>query len=79
MLETKHCDICGKVYLVPAIEAVGFWEEENNTSQVRVLRRKDTERVEHDIMQFNTCDECRQDVLDYILANAAVNAGIVAE
>lgn len=70
MANAKKCDICGKYYDVP--ERNDGFEEWRNTSMVRVLRLKPEDaRHNHDIMQFDSCDECLQDVLDYILSKRA--------
>lgn len=79
MANAKQCDICGKFYLVPAVEAGSFWEEDTNTDMIRIMRRKNTLTIKHDVMQFDTCAECRQDVTDYILSKAAVSTKTVAE
>lgn len=73
MANAKRCDICGKYYEVPTINHDPFSTYEfNNTSMVRVLRRKDNcDRIDHDVMQFDACESCLQDVLDYILSKKA--------
>ena len=71
MANAKKCDICGKYYDVPDREDL-LYSEPLNTSMIRVLRLK-TEKlsVEHEVMQFDSCESCLQDVLDYILAKRA--------
>ena len=69
MSNAKRCDICGKYYDVP--ERNDGFEEWRNTSMVRVLRMKPQIRCDHDVMQFDSCDNCLQDVLDYILSKRA--------
>ena len=79
MANAKMCDICGNFYVVPEVEAGSFWEESMNGNVVRIMRRKKTERIEHDIMQYDACEKCLQDVTDFILSKAAVSTGTVAE
>ena len=73
MANAKRCDICGDFYEVPTI--CHEWcssDEWKNTSMVRVLRRKQLDdRIDHDVMQFDACEKCLQDVLDYILTKKA--------
>jgi len=74
MSSAKRCDICGKFYEVPPIcNDFYIGEEWKNTSMIRVLRLKNSnnDRIDHDVMQFDACDECLQDVLDYMLAKRA--------
>ena len=71
MANAKQCDICGKFYLVPEMEPGCLWEEDMNTSMVRIMRRKKTETIKHDVMQYDACEKCLQDVLDYILSRAS--------
>lgn len=74
MANAKKCDICGKFYVVPVVEPGFDWNEQLNTSMVRFLRL-DRERkgLHHDVMQFDTCEDCYQDLLDYILSKQAVS------
>lgn len=72
MANAKKCDICGRYYDIPVEK--GSWIDDvfTNTSMVRCLRLKsDGKRTEHDTMHFDTCEECHQDVLDYILSRQA--------
>lgn len=71
MANAKKCDICGKYYDVPGQNEI-YMEEGHNTSMVRILRRKNTLRIDHDVMQFDACEDCLQDVLDYILAKGSM-------
>ena len=73
MANAKKCDICGKFYTVPQSNGdVLAWDENINTNMIRVLRRKsETVSIKHDVMQFDACDECLQDVLDYMLSKSA--------
>ena len=72
MANAKKCDICGKFYTVPEIDPGFLWDESTNTSMVRILQLKTDERgIKHDAIQFDACEECRQDVLDYILTKKA--------
>lgn len=68
----RKCDICGEYYDVPAIEEY-LSEPWTNTSMVRILRLQDGNKTynRHDIMNFDACDKCLQDVLDYILSKQA--------
>lgn len=71
MANAKKCDICGKYYDVPNYGDL-IIDEFRNTSMVRVLRQKPNERrIDHDVMQFDSCEECLQGVLDYILTKRA--------
>lgn len=75
MANAKKCDICGKYYNIT--DEKGIWTDDGftNTSMVRCLRlKKDGKRVEHDVMHFDACEECHQDVLDYILTKQADSA-----
>ena len=72
MANAKKCDICGKYYDVPDNGYDICLDDGRNTSMVRILRRKPVDiRVEHEIMQFDSCEKCLQDVLDYILTKKA--------
>lgn len=79
MANAKQCDICGKFYLVPEMDPGCLWDEDMNTSMVRILRRKNTNSIKHDVIQYDACEQCRQDVTDYILSKTAVSAKTVAE
>ena len=71
MANAKRCDICGEYYLVPERGDL-LYDDMINTNMVRVLRlKKDTAAPKHDIMQFDACDDCLQDVLDFILTQRA--------
>ena len=72
MANAKKCDICEKFYVVPDVEPGYDWNEQLNTSMVRVLRlNRNQKGCHHEVMQFDACDDCLQDVLDYILAKKA--------
>lgn len=79
MASAKKCDICGKYYDVPQAYEDLLWDEGRNTSMIRVLRRTPSDvKIQHDTMQFDACEECLQDVLDYILtkkADSKLNTG----
>ncbi|MBQ5769259.1 MAG: hypothetical protein IIV94_10340 [Clostridiales bacterium] len=72
MANAKRCDICGKYYIVPEGEVGMLWDESMNTSMIRILRhRPDDKRKPHDVMQFDSCEKCLQDTLDYFLSRRA--------
>ena len=72
MANAKKCDICGKYYDVPQAYEGMIWDEYLNTSMIRVLRRgPEDHKIKHDTIQFDACDDCLQEVLDYILAKRA--------
>lgn len=74
MANAKKCDICGRYYDVPDNGGEILLEDGRNTSMIRVLRRKPIDyRIEHEIMQFDSCEDCLQDVLDYMLTKKADN------
>ena len=75
MANAKKCDICGQYYDVPEpIEGL-LYDDFRNTSMVRVLRRTDDRfNKPHDVMQFDSCESCLQDVIDYILTKRAESA-----
>lgn len=66
MANAKRCDICGEYYQVPD---VGFdrWDEGRNSNMIRFLKLKNISHIDHDVFHFDSCDECLQDVMDYIL------------
>ena len=74
----RKCDICGKYYDVPNIEN-DLMEPWTNTSMVRILKLKKGSFARHDVMNFDACDECIQDVLDYILSKQADSTIIMEE
>ena len=72
MSNARKCDICGKFYAVPEFDPGYFMDEFKNTSFIHVAELLPEERgVKHDILHFDVCEECRQDVLDYILTKKA--------
>jgi hypothetical protein len=71
MANAKKCDICGKYYDVPELIGDLAYDNNINTSMVRILRRNDSVRINHDVMQFDSCEGCLQDILDYILTKRA--------
>ena len=72
MANAKKCDICGGFYVVPELDEDRIFNTNLNTSMVRILRRKSPKcRDLHDVTQFDSCEKCLQDVLDYILSKAA--------
>lgn len=73
MSSARKCDICHNYYDVPDVE-VGTLEPLNNTSMVRVLRLNlngGRTIPRHDVMHFDACEKCLQDVLNYILTKSA--------
>lgn len=72
MANAKKCDICGKYYDVPNDHFMTDLGAASNTSLIRIMRRKPNVRLDHDVIQFDTCEECNQDVLDYILAKGSM-------
>ena len=75
MANAKKCDICGKYYDVPQPYDV-CWEESINTSMVRILRRIPLDnKIKHDVMQFDACEDCLQDVINYILTKQSDSSG----
>lgn len=72
MANAKKCDVCGNYYDVPDNNDGVYLDDCRNTSMIRILRRKPIDhRIEHEIMQFDSCDKCLQEVLDYILTKKA--------
>lgn len=72
MANAKKCDICGKYYNIT--DEKGIWTDDGftNTSMVRCLRlKREGKHTDHDAMHFDTCEECLQDVIDYILTKQA--------
>ena len=68
MANAKRCDICGKYYDVPELDEEFAHNANLNTSMVRILRLKSvTCKHKHEVMQFDSCDNCLQDVIDYML------------
>ena len=71
MANAKKCDICGKFYEVVDIDE-GMLYDFRNTSIIRVLKRNmNNPHRPHDVMHYDACDDCHQDVLDYILSKQA--------
>lgn len=72
MANAKRCDICNQYYDVPTYPDEMLYSEPMNTSMIRVLKLNPKHlRVQHDVMQFDACDKCLQDVLDYMLGKRA--------
>jgi hypothetical protein len=72
MANAKKCDICGGYYDVPEIDEDHIFNTNINTSMVRLLRMNSPRHKEkHAVMQFDSCENCLQDVLDYILTKRA--------
>lgn len=73
MSAARKCDICHNYYDVeePAFDAIHISE---NTSMIRIFQLNqpyDPRCGRHTIMHFDVCENCRQDVLDYILSKQA--------
>lgn len=72
MANAKRCDICNRYYDSPVRPDDLIYSESMNTSMIRVLRLNPEDiGVKHDVMQFDACDNCLQDVLDYMLGKRA--------
>ena len=71
MANARKCDICGKYYTTTDFRP-GDFDPWKNTSMIRVLRLvHDKEHDYHDTMHFDSCEECLQDVIDFMLARRA--------
>lgn len=74
MALARKCDICGRYYATLIQE--GNYLPDDDTSMVRILARKPNDRtVRHDVMHFDVCEECKQNVLDFILSKQADATG----
>lgn len=62
MANARKCDICHKYYDVPDI---------NERMMVEPLDPNKPGLERHNVMHFDTCEKCLQDILDYILARQA--------
>lgn len=72
MANAKRCDICGKYYLVPTSDLGVLVDESMNTSMVRVLRhRPENKQNPHYVIQFDSCEKCLEDTLDYLICKRA--------
>ena len=73
MAFARRCDVCGKYYTttIQDVELIYDTALGMDSSMIRILSRKDGTMAKHDIMQFDTCEDCKQDVLDYILNKQA--------
>lgn len=76
MARARKCDICHNYYDVPEIDASTL-EPWNNTSIVRILRlnpeaaKEKGLAISHDVMHFDACEKCLQDIVDFILTRQA--------
>lgn len=72
MANAKKCDICGKFYEIPEISPYRL-DYEECLNIIRLHRAVDPVNRPKDEtwLHFDACDECYQDVLDYILAKKA--------
>lgn len=66
----RKCDICGQYYDAPEYhDPLGM---DPNTSMIRMLRLNPEHRPNvHDVLHYDSCENCFQDVLDYILTKQA--------
>lgn len=72
MANAKRCDICGKYYDAPEVDHCHIYDDHRYTSMVHVIRRgSEDSSIYHGIMQFDSCEDCLQDVIDYILTRRA--------
>lgn len=76
MSAARKCDICHNYYDVeePTFDAMHISE---NTSMIRILQLNqpyDSRCGRHTVMHFDACENCRQDVLDYILGKSAMSS-----
>lgn len=70
MASARRCDICGEFYDTPEMDL--SFDPWKNTSMVRLLRLvPDKKHDPHDVIHFDACEKCLQDVLDYILTKKA--------
>lgn len=72
MSNAKRCDICSKYYDIPDTSYYRL-DYDENLNLIRLHRATSpNNRPKDDTwLQFDACDECYQDVLDYILAKKA--------
>lgn len=76
MSNAKKCDICGKYYdVIDMSEYMLDYERHINMVRLHRAMKPDEKRYDHDDhwFHFDACDECLQDVLDYILSKKAVS------
>lgn len=71
----RKCDICGKYYSITEADPYETNPYGSNTSMVRLMKLKpEKDRVKslpHDVFHFDACDECLNDVMDFILSKRA--------
>lgn len=71
MSSARRCDICGEFYETPEIE-IGSFDPWKNTSMIRLLRFIPDKHCDpHEVIHFDACEKCLQNVLDYILTRKA--------
>jgi hypothetical protein len=74
MANAKKCDICGKYFDAPDTSPYRL-DYDDNFNFIRLHRaRCEYDRPDDLWLHFDSCDECYQDVLDYILGKAAESA-----
>ena len=82
MSNAKKCDICGKYFDVIDISE-HLLNYERYLNMVRLHRAvefgKTRDLDDSEWMHFDACDECLQDVLDYILGKKADGEKNIAE
>lgn len=75
MADARRCDVCGEFYDIP--ENVTFRSEPYRVGNfIRVYKftidkAKTTNYGDHDTMHFDACENCLQDVIDFMLARRA--------
>lgn len=69
MANAKKCDICGDYYDVPQPKFLN--DEMTNTSFITFARVDPNNPSLHDRSQFDTCEKCWREIMDYILARQA--------
>lgn len=75
MSAARKCDICHDYYDVEELSDAIYPSE--NTSMIRILQLNqpyDPRCGRHTVMHFDACENCRQDVLDYILGKSAMSS-----
>lgn len=74
MANAKKCDICGKFYEIPDVSPYRL-DYEDAINIIRMHRGVDPDSKSNDELwlHFDACDECYQNVLDYILTKKADN------
>lgn len=82
MSNAKHCDICGKFFKVPEIDYRRLEEDHRHLNLIRMHQALPEGQIvyrEEPWLQFDACEKCYQNLLDYILSSAAESSGKDAE